>query len=349
MKKIIKYSLFFMGQILSLQAQVFTPSAGIQGTSNSNNIGIGTSTPSASLHIRTATANFLVENSGIEGAFMTVNSGRFNRPAISSYKQIGINYWNSGILYDESGNQKYSIGTTDALSSSKFTIQSDGNIGMSTTAPSNRLQIGEFNNTQNLKICLPGVYNFEQIKLGQYGNGAGSLEIINHANVYESYGVRLYANTDSGINGLQIQTALPSNSAQSLNYLTRLAIDVNGNIGIGTITPDTKLAVNGTIHTKEVKVDLLAPMVPDYVFAKDYKLKTLQEVENYIKEYNHLPEIPSAAEFEKNGLMLAEMNMSLLQKIEELTLYLIETKKENEAMKYRQQQLENRLKTIENK
>ena len=67
--------------------------------------------------------------------------------------------------------------------------------------------------------------------------------------------------------------------------------------------------------------------VPDYVFTNDYKLKTLTEVEEYIKKNNHLPEIPSAKEIEKNGLMLAEMNMSLLKKIEELTLYSIEQNK----------------------
>ncbi|WP_264536578.1 hypothetical protein [Flavobacterium sp. N1736] len=96
-----------------------------------------------------------------------------------------------------------------------------------------------------------------------------------------------------------------------------------GNVGIGTEHPDAKLAVNGTIHSKEVKVDSNIP-VPDYVFAKDYKLRSLQEVENYVNQNSHLPEIPSAKEFEKNGIQLAEMNMALLKKVEELTLYAIE-------------------------
>jgi len=103
-----------------------------------------------------------------------------------------------------------------------------------------------------------------------------------------------------------------------------------GYVGIGTTNPDSKLTVAGNIHAQEVKVTMNAGIVPDYVFATGYKLKSLNEVEQYINENSHLPEIPSAQEIEKNGLMMAEMNMNLLKKIEELTLYMIEMKKENE-------------------
>jgi len=105
------------------------------------------------------------------------------------------------------------------------------------------------------------------------------------------------------------------------------------NVGIGTINPDEKLTVKGKIHTQEVRVDMAGPLVPDYVFEEDYKLKSLQEIESYIKENKHLPEIPSAKEIEKNGLMLAEMNMALLKKMEEMTLHMIEMKKEIEQLK----------------
>ncbi|WP_166923969.1 tail fiber protein [Flavobacterium poyangense] len=118
----------------------------------------------------------------------------------------------------------------------------------------------------------------------------------------------------------------------------------NGNVGIGTTVPDEKLTVKGKIHTQEVKVDMLGALVPDYVFAKDYKLKTLEEVETFIKENKHLPEIPSAQEIEKNGLMLAEMNMSLLKKMEEMTLYIIEIKKENEKQNEELKKLQKKLK-----
>jgi len=113
-----------------------------------------------------------------------------------------------------------------------------------------------------------------------------------------------------------------------------------GNVGIGTENPDAKLAVNGTIHSKEVKVDLNVP-APDYVFAKDYNLRSLKEVENYVNQNSHLPEIPSAKDFEKDGIQLAEMNMALLKKIEELTLYMIEMKKENIEIKKQNEAIKN--------
>jgi hypothetical protein len=108
----------------------------------------------------------------------------------------------------------------------------------------------------------------------------------------------------------------------------RMCLLRNGNIGIGTTAPDEKLTVKGKIHTNEVRVDVLVPIVPDYVFESDYKLKNLSDLAAFIKENKHLPEVPSAKEMEQNGLMLAEMNLKLLKKIEELTLYAIDQNKQ---------------------
>jgi hypothetical protein len=104
---------------------------------------------------------------------------------------------------------------------------------------------------------------------------------------------------------------------------TLLTLSRNGNLGIGTTTPDSKLTVKGTIHTEEVRVDLSVP-APDYVFREGYELLSLEETQKYINEHGHLPNIPSAKEMEAEGVELGIMNMKLLEKIEELTLYLLD-------------------------
>ena len=102
---------------------------------------------------------------------------------------------------------------------------------------------------------------------------------------------------------------------------TKLIIKPNRKIGIGTLTPDSRLSVNGEIHTKEVRVDLTS--LPDIVFKSDYNLPSLQDVKQFIQENDHLKDIPNEMQVKKDGVLLGEMNAKLLQKIEELTLYLI--------------------------
>jgi hypothetical protein len=118
----------------------------------------------------------------------------------------------------------------------------------------------------------------------------------------------------------------------------------NGNVGIGTTTPDTKLAVNGTIHTKEVKVDLTG--WPDYVFKPKYKLPSLTEVKTYIDKNQHLPDMPSETEVAKNGINLGEMVKIQTKKIEELTLYLMEENEKNKEQQSEINQLKKQLNAI---
>ncbi len=124
-------------------------------------------------------------------------------------------------------------------------------------------------------------------------------------------------------NGQELRIA-PSGASFPSQYLT---IGATGNIGIGTTNADAKLAVKGDIHTQEVRVDLNGAVAPDFVFEPTYNLRSLAETERYIKEHKHLPEIPSAVEMEQNGMELKAMNLKLLQKVEELTLYAIEQQK----------------------
>jgi len=115
------------------------------------------------------------------------------------------------------------------------------------------------------------------------------------------------------------------------------------NVGIGTQdTKGYKLAVEGDIIAEEVKVALRTDW-PDYVFNPAYEISTLEALEKYISQNRHLPEIPSKADVEANGINLGEMNAKLLQKIEELTLYLIEQNKKIKAQQQRIEALERRL------
>ena len=122
-------------------------------------------------------------------------------------------------------------------------------------------------------------------------------------------------------------------------------LDVNGTmraskliattkVGIGTTTPNYMLDVNGTIRANEIIVNSASA---DFVFAEDYNLRSLSEVQQFIQEHKHLPEIQSAEQMEKNGVSVNELQIQLLQKIEELTLYLIQ---QEQTIQDLQQQVE---------
>lgn len=142
-----------------------------------------------------------------------------------------------------------------------------------------------------------------------------------------------YVNTQ----GLTIQENAYFNGT-GINYFS-------GNVGIGTRkTSGYQLAVNGTIGARKLKIT--TETWADYVFAKDYKLPSLQEVQNYISKHQHLPDVPSAEEVVRNGVDVGEMNKVLLKKVEELTLYLLQ---EHETVVQLKQELEELKKEIKNK
>ena len=112
----------------------------------------------------------------------------------------------------------------------------------------------------------------------------------------------------------------------STNFALRMVIRNNGNVGIGIDDPGNyKLAVNGSIRAREIRVN--AGVWADYVFAKNYKLRPLVEVEKYIQKYKHLPGIKPAYVIEKEGVDVSKIQVKMMEKIEELTLYIIEQNK----------------------
>ncbi len=120
----------------------------------------------------------------------------------------------------------------------------------------------------------------------------------------------------------------------------------SGRVGINQSNPTEALDVNGTILATEIKVAANGNTA-DFVFSDTYNLKDLTEVENYIKTHKHLPDIPSAEEMEASGVNLAEMNKLLLQKVEELTLYVIKKDKQNKILDEKLKQQDKRLDQLE--
>ncbi|MCC9074319.1 hypothetical protein LNQ49_22250 [Flavobacterium sp. F-65] len=177
-----------------------------------------------------------------------------------------------------------------------------------------------------LKLSRNGTPNYSYPENAEFRIGHGGSSV---------FGSKL----DLYINGSANTNTIPDQHVMTWNY--------DGNVGIGTTTPKNKLDVKGTIHSQEVKVDMLG--WSDFVFKKEYNLPTLAEVEKHINEKGHLENIPNEEEVLKNGINLGEMNAKLLQKIEELTLYMIEMKKENIQMKSKQSELENTVKELNNK
>lgn len=99
-------------------------------------------------------------------------------------------------------------------------------------------------------------------------------------------------------------------------------------VGIGTNKPTSTLTVAGDVRAREVRVETTAGA--DFVFDEDYQLRPLSEVEKFIKENKHLPDIAPADRMVQNGISMGEMQLNLLQKVEELTLYVIELQKQNQ-------------------
>lgn len=146
-------------------------------------------------------------------------------------------------------------------------------------------------------------------------------------------GITLSKNTDGST------TLLQNDSEKTSMYISK-----NGNLGIGKKNPTDKLEVNGQIHARSVKVDL--EKWADTVFEKEYDLLRLSEIEAYILQYGHLPEIPSAKKVLKEGIELGEMNRLLLQKVEELTLHLIEKEKQIDQLAESVQDLKKEVNTL---
>ncbi|BDD12881.1 hypothetical protein FUAX_53130 (plasmid) [Fulvitalea axinellae] len=206
----------------------------------------------------------------------------------------------------------------------RMTMDAEGNLGIGESDPLEALHI-----TRNSSTRM-GIRIFNSL----YGNNQGTMFLMKtggsyvvtdqrNAGLVESYNdlILSAAQGTGSINpSIRFQTGRIGYTGN-----TRMVIDSQGNVGIGTTEPDSELTVAGKIHAREVKIDTQAGA--DFVFERDYELMDLSNLEAYVRKHKHLPEIAPAKEMEENGVNTGEFQIQLLQKIEELTLYAIEQEK----------------------
>ena len=330
------------------------------------NVGIGTTTPNYTLDVsRPGGANKISVYNTI--AWNPANTGYSEIAATTYYAgNIGIIANRNGAtingipdhglgLYTSWNDLIISTGPNDVNVSEKMRVTTSGNVGIGTTTPQAKLDVIGSNNTAVMKATLMPMQNESGLTgiivndasnngnltaLNIQRNGTPKFWVSGQGNVFATGDIEIgrgdghdtklrFHNYNSSWYSVGIDMSdgrFKINAGANLGDATHLAMDWNGNVGIGTASPQSKLAVNGTITAKEIIVSSTG--WSDFVFDENYKLKSLNEVEEFIKANKHLPEIPNAKMVEENGVAVGEMQSKLLQKIEELTLYVIELKKE---------------------
>jgi len=205
-----------------------------------------------------------------------------------------------------------------------------GNVGIGTTTPAAQFQVN------GLGAPISSGWNIAQLARFSDG-GAGS----NSGFVFDTG-----ATGPTGLRGFYV-----GKGNQQLSFVrfdssgaSAPAVDMtiasSGNVGIGTVSPQYPLSVNGVIQAKEVIVNT---GWPDYVFDPNYHLPSLEEVSDYVSREHHLPGIPSQAQVEKNGVSLGDVQSKMLAKIEELTLLLIQEHDRNDRLDHEMRDLERRF------
>ncbi len=148
-------------------------------------------------------------------------------------------------------------------------------------------------------------------------------------------GLEVYLGAPNETVGIQSYNR-SANGYRPLQYDASKHSFMQGNVGIGTTNPQSKLAVAGTITAQRVRVTVNPAEWPDYVFSSGYNLLSLKTLEKFVATHKHLPGIPSAQTAAQEGQDLGEMNRKLLQKLEELTLYVIDLQKQLDTLKKKQ-------------
>ena len=281
------------------------------------NLGVGTTTPNAKIESVSGVNAFPAVTGTIQSGSALRLRGGDN--AVLDFGMNSINTWIQATDQNNLG-LNYNI----------YLNPNGGNVAIGTKTASEKLTVAGGHTDTKIRLSSTGNGSDQPANLSlwasepgvtYYGTGIGY-----NVNGSPYYGRLDNTRGSSYIRFLPGETKFQFQNTAGSN-IDALTIKENGfvGIGIGSGIPDQLLTVNGTIHAKEIIVTVDVPS--DFVFNTSYKLMPLNEVEKYVTTNSHLPEIPSAAEIKKNGLSMGEMQNKLLQKVEELTLYMIDQQK----------------------
>jgi len=285
----------------------------ILGTNNSDrmtitssgDVGIGTQSPESLLHLSALAGIDLIIDADTDDVGEDQNARLLMRQDGGLVvARVGFRDNDNSLEIMQEYRDSLILGTSN---SDRVTITSGGNVGIGTTQPDHELVI------QGDDPAL-------QIRDDLIDNSANAarLELLESAGGNFDGGAFFWWN--GATNKLLIGTKFEGDNTNVL------VVDrATSSVGIGTQNPGNyRLAVNGPMRAKEIVVET---GWSDFVFKPDYKLPSLEDIETHIKEHGHLPEIPSAKEVAAQGVKVGEMESKLLQKIEELTLHLIDMDK----------------------
>ena len=356
----MKKSLFILGLIVSSFTSIAQWNTTNNGTVAETQLDVKLTNPN-SRHFSITNTNsssdpvrlFLSGNSYGRGLQLGRNDGNhkiFITGDIEAYKSL--RFYNTGGRYFSitntnsttepaklflSGNS-YGRGLQIGRDDGNHKIILTGNVGIGTTNPVRDLHLKKSNPGGQVRFQIENSDNSSSTSHGVmsiYSGGSNSGDAFLHLHPGNGSGEWSIGVDNSNDDKFKIGSNFFVGSA------TALTIDHSLNVGIGTTDPLSKLSVKGNIRATEVKV-LADISVPDYVFESDYELRTLKETKEYITNNKHLPDIPSASEIGENGIDLGDMNMRLLKKIEELTLYQIELLERLEKAEQEISQLKNK-------